>query len=69
MTIHTVRSIEHSMQMLSKYAHRWGQFPSARMQEWQIHFDSAKNDSPAVWHDFCAKNNVSLGCDAGDILA
>ena len=64
-----IKRLQELRTLLTKYAHRWGEFPSARMARWQADYDAAKYSHPVVWGQYC----IAVGSDpthnAGDILA
>lgn len=68
----TVKRLEYLAGMLAKYRHRWGEFPSERMQAWAAEFDDAKESSyPGIiaWKRWCDQHGYDYSVNAGDILA
>ena len=62
--------LDHLRNMLGKYAHRWGEYPSARMQKWVDEYNDIKNSMDHIaWREFCEARGSSTGHDAYDLLA
>lgn len=54
---------------INKYAHRWGENPSRRLQDWVDEYNDIKRENKPAWEEHCKKNGFTLGHDAYDCLA
>jgi len=61
--------------MLGKYGQRWGEAqenggePSLRMYGWVDEYNSIKEESPAVWAEYCKRTGAAPEHNAYDCLA
>jgi hypothetical protein len=67
-----VARLDYLRGLLRRYAHRWSEFPSQRMQAWQAEYDDAHQIDPLAWSSYCAKHMRGADSEdhtAGGILA
>ena len=67
-TTTTVAELERLSGLLRKYAHRWGEYPSNRMQNWIEQYGDLKRNDKAGWSDYCAKRGLDPTHDGYDCL-
>lgn len=64
-----VAELETLSNNISKYAHRWGDNPSARMYKWVDTYNDLKEKHRSAWVTYCKKHGFSTDHDAYDNLA
>lgn len=64
-----IKEIERVGRLISKYAHRWGEFPSDRLHGWVLQYDNLKADHPDAFREYCNKTGACPTHDACDCLA
>lgn len=64
-----VKRLENISGNLSKYKHRWGENPSARMYSWIDEYEKLKTANPEAWKEYCKKHGYSVHHDGYDNLA
>ena len=65
-----IAKFEELSKNISKYAHRWGENPSARMYRWvDTYNDLKQKHRHGAWLTYCKKNGYDPHHDAGDNLA
>lgn len=55
--------------LITTYAHRWGENPSARLMGWVNDYDDLKEDNPNEWKEYCKIKGYTTDVNAGDLLA
>lgn len=64
-----VKRMDRLSSNLAKYAHRWGENPSARMTGWVDEYNDAKEQHPQAFAAWCAQRGFAPDHDAYDCLA
>jgi len=62
------RKLDHASKHLTKYAHRWGQYPSKRMEMHAHFYDHTRATNPEAW-DYYLKKHGYIDHNAGDVMA
>jgi len=64
----TVTELERLAGLLRKYAHRWGDNPSLRMQLWIERYEDLKRADKAGWQAYCDKRGLDRTHNGYDCL-
>lgn len=65
----TVDRLKELNSNLNKYAHRWSENPSRRLQDWVDEYNDTKRENRPAWEEHCKKHGLTTSHDAYDCLA
>jgi hypothetical protein len=65
-----IERLEYLSSMIAKYAHCWGENPSARLTGWVFEYNEIKSTHYHLeWKAYCDKKNFDISHDGYDCLA
>lgn len=65
----TISRLRYLSKMIAKYAHRWGECPSARLTGWVDEYNDIKEEQPEIFAAYCKEVGAAPEHDAYDCLA
>ena len=65
----TIKRLGYLSDMISKYALRWNDSPSARLRGWVNEYNNIKEDDPDSFNAYCDDGGMCRSHDAYDCLA
>lgn len=65
----TKKRLDYLSGMLGKYAHRWNDAPSRRMEVWVDEYNRIIEENPETFKAYCVERGLSTEHDGYDCLA